>query len=194
MSSPKYTFDVAALVYQSELNPAPRRDPMEAVRILADMQRKPGFSRERWHCARCEEWDRGSLSEESKTRPPGAYDPDRCNGCLLSHLDLQGEDIGEVRDRLFNEWAGLMTRLEQNAESVKRAQLPSDKRRVNEERKRIVKNLATAVGACELAGFDPARRRRQHARMVGESPKLEAHHDRTRDVKRDQGPHWRHGA
>jgi len=186
---PPYRFDAGAVVYQSELNPAPRRDPLEAVEIVVDITGRDGFDREHWHCARCHRWDkRARLEDKARRARTGptestvfASDPDTCNGCLLSCLDGSGPNLREVRDRLFGEWAGIRSKLDNIAlETHRMAQEPSEKKRATEIRKRIERALEAAQRACEMAGFNPAKRRRQEARGMGEAPELGPGHERER--------------
>lgn len=190
---PPYVFDAGAIVYQSELNPAPRRDPLVAAETVTDITAVPNFDRERWHCSRC--YRSGARLEDKSRRAyigqgeavTYASDPDSCNGCLLSCLDGSGPNLREVRDKLFGEWAGIMAKLERHAETVKAAQLPSDKKAATSERKRLVRAEEQARQACSLAGFDPAKRRRQEARLMGQGPELGDQHDRERAFEQGRG-------
>ena len=163
----QYHFDIEAVVFQSHLNPAPRRDPLEAAEILADMMAKPGFDRDRF-CKKCDAWDKGMRAKSSE-RPPGAISRDSCDGCVLSHLD-RAETLFDIRERLFNEWVGERARLDQINEQAKYAQLPAEKKQVQKLRRAAVKAVAAAKDACLMAGFDPAKRRRRRVAMSGEAP------------------------
>lgn len=178
---PPYRFDAEAIVYQSELNPAFRRDPLEAAEILADLTAVENFDRERWHCARCYRWTaKASLEDKSRVAhlrggDPVTYatDPDACNGCLLSHLDGSGASLRATRNKLFADWVALRMRLD-------RAEASGDSKGAEKERKRLRGALEAAREACLRSGYDPARRRRREAQGIGEAPELGVHHDRER--------------
>lgn len=194
-----YAIDHAALCYADSVRTLSigHKDPLQSVELLVQYQAREGFSRERSHCNSCRTWDtRGGWGLDAKRRPPGVHDPDSCDGCVLSFLDAAGQDPREIQDRLYNEWAELRVLLDRNVEQNKLTLTAAEKKHVTEERRRLSKRLATAKGACGLAGFDPAKRRRSLARQTGEVPTLAAHHDRSRNFppaeQREVGPHWRH--
>lgn len=193
---PPYTVDYESLAYADSVRVSVlgigHKDPLQSVELLVaylarvhvrDDGEEIPWSRERKHCnPSCRLWDvRGGWGLDAKGRPPGVHDPDSCDGCLLSKLDAFGEDPKQTEDRLYNEWAELKVLEERNVEQGRHAQEPAEKKRVTQERKRITARLATARGACELAGFDPAKRRRRLTSGIGEQPELAQHHDRERE-------------
>lgn len=193
---PPYAIDYESLAYADSVRTSVlnigHKDPLQSVELLVDYQsrvkvldngEKVPWNRERRHCSSCRLWDgRGGWGLDAKRRPPGVHDPDSCDGCVLSTLDALGENPREIEDRLYNEWADIRSLLDRNEESASHAFSPSEKKHVTEERRRLTRRLETAQGACALAGFDPAKRRRQMVRQAGEMPELAPHHDRSRDL------------
>lgn len=169
----QYYFDIESVVFQSHLNPAPRRDPLEAAEILADMMASPRFDRDR-HCRKCHAWDKG-MGGKSFERPPGVVSRSSCDGCVLSHLE-KAETMEDITERLFNEWVEERARLDEINEQAKYAQMPAEKKQVQRLRRTATKAVAAAKDACLMAGFDPAKRRRRRVAMSGESPQASLDH------------------
>ncbi len=164
----RYQFDVEAIVFQSQLNPNPRRDPLEAALELAQQMAWPRFDRDHT-CRPCGDFDRGMRSPRALARPLGTNDVDSCDGCLISHLDSR-ETMGDKRDRLYGEWASCRAILEEA--NLERPQTPVEKKRHEVRRKAATRACATARQACLMVGFDPAKTtRRRRVSLAGEPPR-----------------------
>ncbi len=160
-----YSFDVEAIVYPSQFNPAPRRNPVEAVEIAADFQARPGFDRDRY-CLMCEQWDKPlSRNGSNSRRPPGTMEREACNGCVLSFLDEDTERTRAVRDRLFTDYAEARSNLQEHEMQKLQAQSATDKNAWRLRHATLKRDLERAAGACNLAGFDPSRWKRRRKKQ-----------------------------
>lgn len=154
-----YRLDIESIVHQSQLNPAPRRDPLAAALLATTWTERPGFDRDTY-CSRCETWDNVSRTTRTSVRPVGTVDRDACNGCLLGSLEPVA-GLSEVRDRLFGRWAAAMASVRDLVALRPTAQSPEEKQHLSRRIADAKCTLVVVTKACRIAGFDPRSRRRR---------------------------------
>lgn len=165
-----FEFDAAAVAHPSQFNPAPKRDPLEVVEILASFQALPKFDRD-LYCRRCHAYTAGERDKRSCRRPPGVMHPDACNGCVLSHLDrktLSPRVLAELRDKLFSRWAAASQDSLEHLFTKHKAQTPKQRDRWKASQKALEEKVEASFRACEQAGFTPNRRRKRQTLRTGD--------------------------